>query len=353
MLIITLFLAACSEEPAVETSVDAKPVAIRTVELKEHESYLTYNGIIQSSNLKKLSFKYGGTIQEIMVETGDAVTQDQALIGLDKEDLSLKLNDDLKNKQIVLNNIDKAKTSYNYLLDQLNKNEQLYAAGAIAKQQYEDLQMEVDLAQNNLSIAQNNLARTEISIQNTRKMINEYVLTSPSAGVIADVLGEEGENIAAGQPIIILKNDILEVQFGINQNDYNKVEKNDEILIEFEGESYTGIINKIDQFPDEKTMTYQVKADLYENDIPINSIVKIKIPDQKVYGAKIPINSIISRTDDYVYVVEEGHVTLKKINVILISGYEVICTGLDNRDQVIIEGMKSLNDGDRVNINSN
>ena len=82
----------------------------------------------------------------------------------------------------------------------------------------------------------------------------------------------------------------------------------------------------------------------------IGSIARVSINVDDRKGIWVPIKTIMSDGEDYVYVVENNRIVRK--NVILQQIYEdkVLVNGLLSGDLLVSEGMKNVKDGYLVSI---
>lgn len=96
-LLCLCFFAGCSKNEEKQGSGDAPAVSTVTMELKDREDFLTYNGYIAADEQKKYSFELGGTISQIYVEKGDEVKKGQILAELDTKAVNLAIRNAKEN----------------------------------------------------------------------------------------------------------------------------------------------------------------------------------------------------------------------------------------------------------------
>ena len=345
-----LLLVACqaAEEQLEEQQlfyVEAEKVAI-----KEHVEMNQYNGRIVSDDITKLSFKQGGRVNEVFIEDNSIVEKGQLLMTLEKNDVLLQKSDIAENLSLARKHYTKAKDQYDYLQDQLKKIENLYAEEAIAKDQLDEMTLKTRIANEDVAIAQGNIDKSLLGLQNVNRSINNHELYANREGEISQVLVRSGEMIQGGVPVVLLNEKQLEVSFGVTQKDYSALSIGDEVSVTFNDEQYLGIISRISTFPDEQSQTYEVKARIEENNLPINAIVSIEYPIDQVKGTKIPIDVVISGENDYVYIVKDGMSVKTSVEILAIHGNYVIVKGLKANDLLVTQGMKRLKDQQPVEV---
>lgn len=350
IIMALLLLTACQEE-AVETEennlfyVEAEAVVI-----KEHIEINQYNGRIISDDVTKLSFKQGGRVNEVFIEENSLVEKGQLVMTLEKNDVSLQKSDIGESLALARNQYTKAKEQYDYLEDQLEKLEKLYAEDAIAKNQLDEIDLKTRIAKEDMAIAMGNIDKSLLALQNVNRSINNHELYANINGEISQVLVRSGEMVQGGVPVALLNEKQLEVSFGVTQKDYNTLTIGDEVSVISNDKAYPGIISSISTFPDEASQTYEMRARLTENNLPINSIVSIEYPIDTVKGAKIPIDVVLSGDEDYVYIVEKGFSVKTPIEIVAIHGNHVIVKGLAVDDLLVTKGMKRLKNHQPVEV---
>jgi len=350
LILVVLLLTACQEEAIQSEDNNLFYVEAETIEIKEHVQMNQYNGRIISDDITKLSFKQGGRVDEVFIEDNSIVEKGQLIMTLEKNDVLLQKKDIEESLSLARNQLTKAKEQFDYLEDQLQKLEDLYANEAIAKDQLDEVDLKSRIAKEDMAIAQSNIDRSLLALENVNRSINNHELYANISGEISQVLVRSGEMIQGGAPVALLNEKQLEVSFGVTQKDYNTLSIGDEVSVKFNDEKYIGIISSISTFPDEQSQTYEMQAKLTESELPINAIVSIEYPVARVKGAKIPMDVVISGDKDYVYLVKEDFSVKTPVEILAIHGNYVIVKGLETNDLIVTKGMKRLKDHQPVEV---
>jgi RND family efflux transporter MFP subunit len=350
LCILIVLLSGCSKDETVENNNVIKRIKIQNVKVLEHDIKKIYNGIIISDEITKLSFKYSGKIDEILVSENEKIKNNQLIINLETNDIIEKLNINKKDLELANFEYEKANDSYKYLNDKLEKIQILYNKGSVSKDEFDYIKFQVDIAKSNRELAFSNIEKAKIAIISTEKTIGDYKLLSNVDGEVVDIFVKKGEVIQAGYPAALIKNNKLKVSFGITQNDYNKLKIDNMVEVMFNEQLIEGKIIEIATLPDNESRTYEVKAELDTVDIPLNAIVQVRFSDEKITGALIPIDTIISGINDFVYIVEDSKVIKKDIEIVSIVENNVIVKGLEQDDQLVIKGMKGLKENQIIEV---
>lgn len=319
-----------------EESVELlKPVKV--LEVKEEISSLTleYLGIVNARELKKVGFKMAGILGKVWVSEGQSIAEGDILAQLEAKDLELAA-------EAAMNSRDNAKTAYKFSRDNYEKMKKLLAAGAVSPQESDKARVEME----NLSASFNN---AEIAYQNKLNNLEDTALKADISGVVADILSEEGEIIPSGYPVAIIRGSELEVNIGISQNDLSKVRIGTPARIIINGSELEGKVASIGQLPDPLTKTYLTTIEIQETTLPIGMTVKLFLDIGEESGIYIPISVIKNDKQDYVYVIDDDMIAHKKVVELgKIKNTQVMVSGLDDGDRIVVEGSRKLYDGDKV-----
>jgi multidrug efflux pump subunit AcrA (membrane-fusion protein) len=365
-----------------------KPVRVLTVQEEKRSIDLEYTGIVGVEELKKLAFKSGGKIKKLFVKPGDKIEVGQALIQLDTTDLEYAISgargqmDAAKaqyDKAItgaapeelrqIEANVKKAQDSYNFAKDNYEKLQVLLQEGAISQNDLDKVKLEFDIRESDLKTAKEiekqakNGARVEdktaakgqwgqaqADYNYKMSLLKDATIESDSSGYVVDVLYEEGELIASGYPVLVIRNDNQIVKVGLSSKDFEKVTIGAKAKIRTDGRILEGEVTNIGQTPDSQTRTYPIEIALTEKTLPLGSVVKINLIIGEESGVWIPITAIMANGEDYAYVIKDEKASRRKITLGAINGNYVKVQGIENNDQVVIEGMQRLKDQDQISI---
>lgn len=365
-----------------------KPVRVVEISETEGTKELAYNGVVKPEEVKKISFKASGKIASIKVEKGQKVNKGDILAILDTKDLSFAVEAAKAAKSgaaaqyqkslngatpediaLASSNVTKSQKAYEFTKDNLDKIQKLYEEGAVSKQDLDKVQLEYEIRNQEYLGAKtilqqvtkgaraedkealkSQLSQADVDLKYKSSAIGDATLKADTQGYVMDILFEEGEMISAGYPILILGSNANIVSFGLNQEDVATVKIGDNVRAESQGSSYTGKIKSIEKNMDMETRTYTIEISLDNNSLPSGTILKVFVPKEQYKAILIPIVSILRGNYDYVYVIDQGIARKKQIKLGDIHGEYVEITGLSQGDQLVLEGMKSINDGDGVEV---
>ncbi|MBB6218756.1 multidrug resistance efflux pump [Anaerosolibacter carboniphilus] len=389
MILILILTTGCSiggEDK--ESTPKAKPVKVMAIKEEIKAVVLDYTGIVGSEDLKKLAFKSGGKIEKVLVKEGEKIQAGQPLIQLDMQDLKYNLAasqgqldaakaqydkamngamaEDIKQAEA---SVEKAEAAYNFTMDQYEKMEKLYDAGAISKNDLEKAKLELDTRKADFNAAKEIEKKTKNGSRSEDKaavkgqmeqaaadyqyklgLVEDAVIKSNGDGYVVDVLYEEGEMVGAGYPVIVIRNNEKILKVGMSSKDLSKVRIGTKTKVRVNDEELEGVVTNIGQTPEEETLTYPIEIALSRNNWPIGSVGKVELVIGEVKGIWIPISAILSNGEDYVFVMKDGKAQQRKIKLREVQENYVRVEGLSPNEKLIVEGMKKLKDQELVSV---
>lgn len=349
--LVAIFIAGCADKESPEEAI--RPVYFQKVDRNVSTEIRSFSGVAQPRDEAKLSFKVGGTIEEIAVQLGDIVKKGKQIARLDAADYRINYNKavaSLKNAEVQLI---AAKSAFLRI-------EKLYAANNAplndyekSKAQYESAQAMAQTANEQVSAAQNQLDYTS--------------LEAPYYGTVSAIFARENEMIGAGHPVVAFSSvQTFEVQMAVPENIIGRINQGMEVTVQFStlpDETFPGIITEISSgfsgssaYPVIVRLSEQPSAQLFAG-----MTGKVNIPlENKDQQASIIISPDAVSHDqngDFVFLAEptgeEGIYKAHRQNVtageLSPAGYEIIA-GLSTGDLVITAGIRFLYEGRKVKL---
>lgn len=340
VLCMSVLVSGCGKESK-EAISQVKSVKVIEVNEEIYPVIHDYTGTIDSKELKKYSFKIPGKVGRINVKEGQAVKKGEILAQLDTKDLDFAL-------EAAQNTLIKAQNGYDYTNSLFERVEALHEVGGVSKQGYDNAKLELDLRKADLDNAQVNYNNKMSMLQQDARIVADV------DGYVVDTIFEESEVVGAGYPVVAIRTGEQIVNVGLSQEDVRKVKMGLSAKIVIDDETVDGEVSNIEQVPDLQSRTYNVEISLPEkiakDKFYLGAIadVSLKLGEEK--GIMIPITSIMSNGQDYVYVVEEEKAVKQKVELGNIIENKVEVKGLSSGNKLVIEGMKNLEDGYAVSI---
>ncbi|MBL4756193.1 MAG: efflux RND transporter periplasmic adaptor subunit [Rhizobiales bacterium] len=290
-------------------------------------------GQVRSRDLIPARARIGGTIIEINVEEGDQVEAGQVIARVVDDKIELQLGAVEASLLAVIAHLENATTN-------LERGQQLFSRGTIAKSRLDELQTQFDVLTSQLRASE---ASKDVIIEQA----NEGAVIAPSAGRVLSVPVTKGSVILPGELIARIAGGGYFLRLLLPERHAAGLHMGDEVLVASRGmppengntPSVTGRLVKIYPEIENGRVTADVEVETLGNFfVGERFLVSVPIGSRRVLA--IPVEAITVRHGiDYV-TIQHGDAT---IEISVIPGGTV---EIENR--VLVEILTGLNEGDRV-----
>lgn len=313
---------------------------ITTFKLEEtvFNHFLELQGNVTTKDLLVIYPEYSGILTHVYVKDGQWVNKGQVLGKIDDGGLSQQL------AQLKIQ-VELAKTTF-------ERQQRLWDQKIGSEMQY-------------LQAKSNYEAQTQ-AIGQLEQQVSKTVITAPFSGTIDDVLTEQGSVVLPGQtPLMRIVNlDNMYIVTDVPEKYISNITENKKVEIEFPvlNKNYESSVRQVGDFinPSNRTFKVEVSIPNKEKSIKPNLTAKLRINDYSNSKALLIPQSIISENaegEQYIYVIDDkiegAEATAAKmiIETGLTQGDFIEVThGLQPGMEIIHEGARSVNDGQKVKI---
>lgn len=396
--IIGIAVAKHGKKKVATVKKETQNVKVQKIATQNISSEVQYASKLEGIQAVTVSPKNSGKVAAVNIKVGDKVTAGQVLFTIDTSELNAQLQQ--QQAALAASNANLVKTgganstqpiqnaeqqlardqiTYNDALDTYNKDQKLYEAGAIAKQDIDNAKSKLDTASIALKADQDNLnlqkqqigpqsvqaaaaqvEQSQAAVNYVRTQINNSTVTAPISGIVSAKNVDVGA-IASGTvgTVTIIDTSSLIAQINVPDKIVGKLQLGQSVPVVVNALSdkpITGVIDNISPDATSKNNSYivKVKIDNSNGELKSGMFAKISIPDQKKDNAVVVPNEALKVENGvkYIYTVEANKI--KRL---------VVETGIDNDKiteittssvkagtEIITEGQSLLNDGDKVNV---
>jgi RND family efflux transporter MFP subunit len=350
-LIAIALIFACSSNQKKEEKKIYKPVKFSYVQLSDGVQTKVFNGVSQSGQESKLSFRTNGLITYLKVKTGNRVKAGQLLARVDDKDVRLSFE---KAKSALLSaeiQMQTAKSSF-------NRTKKLYASNNVSLSDYEK-------AKNGFANAQSGYQNALRTLDLQKSQLEYTKIIAPTNGIVTAVNAELNEFAGAGNPIIVIsaQDKDIEINVGVPEVYISKINLGDKLEVKFTSlpnKKYKGVVTEIG-YSSAGSATYPVIVRLTNQTkevrlgMPANVEFKFgnKTKDVKI---TVPVKAVgedqngnfvfvLTKKDDH-YVAQKAQI---KLGALLPEGFQVL-EGVKENDIVAIAGVRTLFTGMEVKL---
>lgn len=386
--------AGCSNKPK-QTDGQEKtlPVAVQPLAEGNVEQTLTFTGTAEADAVIQIAPKTSGKVAAIPVQVGSFVRQNDVLLQLEDTDLrnalrqaEASLNSAKANLAQVQatqqsgtiqaeNAVIQAKQALDDAKNNLQRIEELFQAGAAAKQQLEQARtalVNAEVAYNNAVTARDSSARTE-AVKVAEQAVNQAqvgydialsnlsnaTVRAPRAGQVASIRTEVGQMAGPTAPVITLvSQNRMKVKLEVPESSLPYFQAGNPIDIEFESlqAKTTGKVESVSPLNDTPSKGYPVVITIDNEDARIKPGMVAKITVTRTNNAKkgfkVPTDSILTVDGKtYVYIVDGDKAVRREVKVEEQTSADSLITGdVKPGDRLIVRGQTLLKEGTKVRI---
>ncbi len=308
-----------------------------TTETKKFEHFVELQGNVSTKKNIVIYPEYSGVLTKVYVKEGQNVRKGQSLAKIDDGGLSQQL----AQMQI---QADLAKTTF-------ERQERLWNQKIGSEIQY--LQ------------AKSNYEAQQKAIGQMQQQIGKTIVRAPFSGTIDDVITEQGTVVGPGQSQLfrLVNLDDMYIETDVPESYLPNVTNGKDVEINFPvlGKTMTAKVRQAGSFINPANRTFKVEVAVPNKDKSIkpNLTAKLKINDYTNENAILIPQSIISENakgEQYVYTITSKNDSIATAKRVIIKtgktegDFIEVISGLENGNQIIEEGARSVKDGQDVKI---
>jgi membrane fusion protein (multidrug efflux system) len=324
---------------------EAVPVSVEPVQLKNLNSYLVLNGIVEPERMVEIFSRLSAYVKEIVKEEGAYVKENDILALLD--DTEIKISYEQSRIELEQAKLSLDEAEQNYVRNQELKKRDLISEQDFQAQEAQYRQRQLD-HQNRVE-----------SFKNLSLQLNWTKIRSLSEGYITERLIEVGDRVNANQQVYTIEDfRPLLIRVFVPTSDSIKLETGmaAEVTTEvIKGAMFEGSVKLINPRIDVQTGTVKVTIEVFDDSLRLKPgmFVEARI----VIGMKenvlvIPRKAILYKQNlTYVFVLDRNQVSQREVTLGLSEEDDVeVVSGLQTGETIVVVGVESLKDGQRVDV---
>lgn len=353
-----VFLTGCGSSAQQKSSA----VSVKAMKVVQQDTKVShdYSGQVKSMDAVVIKPKVSGSIVEKYFKSGQPVTEGQALYKLDDRQYESEVLS-------ARSNVDKALTNLNNSMIDLGRYRKLQASGAIAEQTLTT--QEATVASNRSSYDD-----AEALLKKAQENLDDTVIRAPISGKLSVDDVAVGTYATAGNTALVSVGSInpIYVQFSISENEYlnfrmgpapedgngERPKPPTATLTLSNGQKYDeSTTNYIaDRELSESTGTLTIKA-IFNNDDNVllpGMFARVTVVGQPLKDAILvpqrAVQQVLNKS--FVIVVGADNKSVSKMVTLgdQVGSYYVVKSGLTKDDNVVVEGLTNLKEGQELNV---
>ena len=299
----------------------------------DFKRFTEIQGIVESSEIVKVSAEIPGRLLNIYVDNGDRVRKGQLIAKVDVEDIQKSL--------------DEVETSYQHAKDLFERQDRLWKKNIGSEMQF-------------LS-AKNNKERLEKGIASIKHQLKKANIYAPASGVVDNKNIEAGEMVSPGFPLFkILNTSKMKVTADVPETYLSTVKYGDIISIKIPALNIDtqGKISRIGNTinPANRTFSIEIRLNNHKNVLKPNLLALVLLNDYSEEDVVVIPSELIQHEisgKPFVMLAKKNkdHLIAKK-NYIKTgeeyNGQTVVVEGIVANDNLINKGARSLSDEELI-----
>ncbi len=312
-----------------------KPISLDTIRLQEFKRYVDVQASVQSSDYVNISSETGGRILMINAKEGQSVRKGQLIATLDLEAIEKQIQE-LEVSQSLANTV-------------YERQKRLWDQNIGSEIQFLE--------------AKNNKERLEKTIESLKLQLSKRNVYAPISGVIDREFVKQGEMTSPGMPLAqILNARKLKVVADVTEKYLGQVKRGDKVKIFFPAinKEIEQKITLIGRSIDPTNRTFKIEIDTPNPDgvLKPNLLADVSFNDfSQKEAIVVPISLLQEEVsgDQYMFIAskENGELVARKKVVEISESYNgnvIVTKGLNPDDLIILEGARSITDGEYLQV---
>ncbi|MFA0810971.1 efflux RND transporter periplasmic adaptor subunit [Microbulbifer epialgicus] len=343
-LSLSLLLSACTPSEPTEKADKPRPAVMVRPQIASAQLDV-YPGEVRARFEPALAFRIGGKMHRRLVNVGDRVEKGQPLAELDTEDLLLQL--DSARAQLT-----SAKADQRLASSELERHRKLLERQLVSHSQFETVETRYEASEARLQQAQ---AQLDVA----RNQAAYAELKAPKSGVIARLMAEAGQVVAAGQGIFELAADgEREVRIDLPEQAIANFRVGQPLTVELwsqPGKSFSAQVRELSPAADPISRTFEARVAFTNQTrgIEIGQSARVFVPRKAATDIlQVPMSAVSADAGiAFVWVLDSEQQTLHKTQVTVGPyGQEFvpIFAGLSADDWIVAAGTHLILEGQRV-----
>ncbi len=349
-----LALVACSEPDDIATEPALRPVRIAEVSTGGALRERSFSGVSQSSQESRMSFRVGGTVIDVPVQVGDALSQGQLIARLNSSTYDLTVQQAEASLAQATANQRSSDSSY-------ERAKELYTNNNASRNDLDSARASAESAEAQARSAAKALEIARLDRSYTR-------LTAPADCTVASIDVEINENVTAGSEVAkVTCGDSIEVRLGVPESLIGGLRQGMAARVSFNAlpeQRFTGRVTELGVASTGNTATFPlvVRLDASSSELRPGMAAEVAFEFQSDGANALTVPSAAVVNDErgsFVFLAvpsSNGQATIERRTVrtgeLTANGVEIL-EGLVAGDRVVTAGISVIRDGQTVLLPAN
>lgn len=352
----------CAGERVSGASKDEAPLPAVAVVRADHgalESAIELSGNLVPETRVDIRSKLPGTLDQVLVQLGAAVTAGQTLATLDRREIDAQVDAAVAAVAVGRAGVDAADAAFENAAQEVERARGLFEKGAIPKQRLEAAEMQWRAAKAQRDLAAANVEQANAALRRSRELQRDATLRAPIAGVIVARNFDAGNLVGPGGDPIVAVADLrtLKLEAGVSELEAGRLKTDARARVTVAarpGEVFDGRVAAVAPEVDTRNRHFRVEIRVANKAGAMLSgmFATARIPTATAEGPVVPREAVFDRNGGRaVYRVKDGTVSIVPVTEGLSDGKRVVLTsGVQRGDTIVADARREVVNGSRVRV---
>ena len=253
-------------EAAPESTAAAAPVidvAVVKAVVGDVESSLEISGTLTPRSRVAVKPKLPGTLERILVDIGDAVTEGQTIATLDRREIDAQADAAVAAVAVAKASLDTAEAALANAVLEHDRAKNLFEKGALPRQRLEgaDTAHRASVAQRDLATA--NLAQANAALRRAREVQKNATITSPVTGFVVERNYDAGAMPSELPVVVVADLRLMKLEAGVSELEAGRLRVGMKARVAVQakpGETFHGQLAAIAPEVDERNRHFKIEV---------------------------------------------------------------------------------------------
>ncbi len=253
------------------------------------EDTVLATGTLQAKQLVSVGAQVSGQVKKMYVQLGDQVKQGQLIAQID----SVRQENDLRNQQAAINNLEAQKASRVASLNEaelgFKRQKDMLAQDATSRAEYESARAALQTAQANIKAINAQIEQSRLAQSTAQENLSYTRISAPINGTVVAIVTEEGQTVNANQsaPTIVklAQLDTMTIKAQVSEADVMRINQGQTVYFTTLGEPDKKIyanLRAIEPAPDTIKTDNNSSTSASSNAIYYNALFDVANPDGRL-----------------------------------------------------------------------
>ncbi len=366
----SLSLTACGGGDSAKQATPAIEVRTATVQSGSIAATTDFSGSLLALHRATVGALTPGRIDLVVVHAGDRVTAGTVLARVDSAQYSAMLAGARAGasaagagSEAALAGLQQAQSRYDLAAKTAQRMGNLYTAGAISKEQRDQVEAQLEIARAGLAQARAQVqaasggeAAARAGVAAASVPVNDATIAAPSSGVVTQTFVRQGEVVGAGSPVARIESDgKLELKVAIPLENLAALHVGQQLAVHVDalgGSTLQGTIRSL--VPSDNPA---LRSAILRIDLPARPgllpgmFARAIVPARSARGARIPLSALVERAGQSgVFAVRNGKAVFVPVDSVVSNTRYAIVTGIAGGTTIATSNLAELTDGAAVTV---